>query len=69
MLVLTRKIGEAIVLDGGIRITVTSIKGDKVRLGIEAPPEVRVDREEVRRRVEQFADPDLTATARSVAKP
>ncbi|HEX3314946.1 MAG TPA: carbon storage regulator CsrA [Gemmataceae bacterium] len=55
MLVLTRKVGESIVIGGGIRVTVTAIDGNKVRLGIEAPPEVRVDREEVARRLREFA--------------
>ena len=58
MLVLTRKIGEAIIIDGGIRITIAAIKGDKVRLGIEAPSTVRVDREEVHQRRAEFADPE-----------
>jgi carbon storage regulator len=53
VLVLTRKSGEAIVLDGGIRITIVSVQGDRVRVGVEAPAEVRVDRDEVRRRVEE----------------
>lgn len=47
MLVLTRKPGEVIVLDGGVRITILAVKGDRVRVGVTAPPEVRVDREEV----------------------
>jgi carbon storage regulator len=55
VLVLTRKTGEAIVLDGGIRITILLVKGDRVRVGVEAPPEVRVDRDEVRRRVDEEA--------------
>jgi carbon storage regulator len=55
MLVLTRKVGETIIIGGGIRVTVTAIDGNKVRLGIEAPPEVRVDREEVARRLREFA--------------
>jgi carbon storage regulator len=50
MLVLTRQIGQEIIIDGSIRVTVTSIKGDRVRIGITAPPEVRIDREEVPRR-------------------
>jgi carbon storage regulator len=57
MLVLTRKIGESIIIGGGIKVTVTSIDGNKVRLGIEAPPEVRIDREEVARRLREFAAP------------
>jgi carbon storage regulator len=50
MLVLTRRIGETIVIDGGIRVTVAEIKGDKVRIGIEAPPSIRIDRQEVHKR-------------------
>ena len=41
---------ESIVIDGHIRITVISVQGEKVRLGIEAPPDVRVDRQEVHER-------------------
>ncbi len=47
MLVLTRRPGEQIVIDGDIRLTVISIKGDRVRLGIDAPASVVVDRQEV----------------------
>ena len=50
MLVLTRKNGQEIVIDGHIRITIVSVKGDRVRVGITAPPEVRVDRDEVHQR-------------------
>jgi len=47
MLILLRGIGETITVGHNIRITVLSIKGAQVRLGIEAPPDVRVLREEV----------------------
>ncbi len=50
MLVLMRRPDESIVIDGNIRITVVSVKGDKVRIGIEAPPDVRVDRQEIHER-------------------
>jgi carbon storage regulator len=50
MLVLTRKLGERIVIGDSIVLTVVRINGDKVRLGIEAPPEIEVHREELRRR-------------------
>ncbi len=50
MLVLTRRIGETIVVDGDIRVTIVSVKGDKVRVGIAAPDFVRVDREEIHER-------------------
>ena len=55
MLVLTRRIGEEIVIDGNIRVTVISVKGDKVRLGITAPPTVTVDRKEVHEQRMEFS--------------
>ncbi len=62
MLVLTRRIGEEIVIAGNIRVTITAINGDKVRVGITAPPQVRVDRQEVHERRRQFAaEPDVIA--------
>lgn len=47
MLVLSRKRNESIIIDGSIVITVVEIRGDKVRLGIEAPREVSIHRQEV----------------------
>jgi carbon storage regulator len=55
MLVLTRRPGEEIVIDGCIRLTVVSVKGDRIRLGIEAPPSVVVDRQEIHERRKQFS--------------
>jgi carbon storage regulator len=63
MLVLTRRLNETIVIEGGIRVTVLAIKGDKVRLGIEAPEDVRVDRAEVHARREEFVEEPLMAVA------
>ena len=50
MLVLSRRQGEAIVIDGGIRVSVAAISRRQVRLAIEAPRQVQVDREELRER-------------------
>ena len=61
MLVLTRKTGEEIIIDGHIRVTVTAVRGDKVRLGISAPPDVRVDRAEIHQRRAEFGDLARTA--------
>jgi len=47
MLVLSRKTGEEIVIGNNIHITVVAIKGENVRIGISAPKEVIVDRQEV----------------------
>ena len=47
MLILTRRAGEAILIDGGVRIVVLGTDGGGVRLGIEAPPSLGIVREEV----------------------
>lgn len=54
MLVLTRRVGEEIVVGGNIRITVVSVKGNRVRIGVTAPESVRVDRKEVHDRRAEF---------------
>lgn len=57
MLILTRRAGEAIIVDEGDNETEIRVLGidsrGKVRLGIAAPQHIRVDREEVRERIEQ----------------
>jgi carbon storage regulator len=63
MLVLTRACGEEIIIDGNIRVTVVAVKGDRVRLGIQAPESVRVDRQEVHARRADFT-PDSAAPAK-----
>ncbi len=47
MLVLTRKIGEQIVIGDDIKIKIVEIKGKQVRIGIEAPRSIAVNREEI----------------------
>jgi carbon storage regulator len=47
MLVLTRKTGQSIVIDGGIEITVLEVRGGQIRLGISAPIEIKVNRKEL----------------------
>ena len=59
MLVLSRKIGEQIVIANNIRVTVAEIKGNQVRLAIDAPGDVRVDRAEVHQRRQEFAEVSL----------
>jgi carbon storage regulator len=58
MLVLSRRKCESIVIDGGIEITVLSIRGDRVRLGIEAPTDVRIVRRELTERTSEKGDDD-----------
>jgi len=47
MLVLTRKLGESIAIDDHIKIVVVQIKGKQVRLGVQAPQETKIHREEI----------------------
>jgi carbon storage regulator len=54
MLVLTRRPDESIVIDGDIRITVVAVKGDRVRIGVTAPKDMTVDRQEVHERRSEF---------------
>ncbi len=49
MLVLSRRVGEMIKVGDGIEITVTEIKSGRVRLGVKAPPEIVIAREELAR--------------------
>jgi carbon storage regulator len=65
MLVLSRKIGEEIVIDGTIRVTVVAVSGNKVRLGVTAPDSVRVDRAEVHERRLEF----ITVEAKEESAP
>jgi carbon storage regulator len=47
MLVLRRKVGETIVVDGVINISVLAVEGERVKIGIVAPPEVTIVRQEL----------------------
>ena len=62
MLILNRRQGEAILLDGGIRIVVLSSDRRGARIGIEAPTEVNIQREEL---VSRVAEENRRANARS----
>ncbi len=47
MLALTRKVGESIIIDDNIEITVISVHGDQIKLGIEAPRNIAIHRKEI----------------------
>lgn len=53
MLILSRKKNESVVIDGGIVITVVEVRGDKVRLGFDAPKNIKIHRVEVAESIEQ----------------
>lgn len=71
MLILTRKIGEGIILGDDIRISIMEIRGKQIRIGIEAPQNVVVLREEIYQRIQEenlraagVRDVDLTEIAK-----
>lgn len=59
MLVLSRKLNEEILIDGGIRVKVLEINANRIRLGIVAPPQVTVLRDEVARQRQQQTKPPI----------
>ncbi len=61
MLILTRRVGETLMVGDDVSITVLGVKGNQVRIGINAPKEIPVHREEIYNRIkneEKNSDPD-----------
>jgi carbon storage regulator len=52
MLVMTRRLGEKIIIGSNITLTIVGVQGNQVRIGVDAPREVAVHREEIYRRIE-----------------
>lgn len=53
MLILTRRVGETVVIGDDVTVTVLGVKGNQVRLGVNAPREVAVHREEIFERIKR----------------
>jgi carbon storage regulator len=68
MLVLTRKLGESIAIDDNIKIVVVQIKGKQVRLGIKAPKETKIHREEVYQAIQDQNTEAVQASMGDIAR-
>jgi len=60
MLILTRRVGEALMVGDDISVTVLAVKGHQVRLGVDAPKNVTVHREEIYQRIQKEHRPPST---------
>jgi carbon storage regulator len=61
MLILTRRVGESLMIGDEVNVTVLGIKGNQVRIGVNAPKDVAVHREEIYQRIQQeHSDPAPT---------
>jgi len=65
MLILTRRVGEAVMIGDEVTVTVLGVKGNQVRVGVNAPKSVSVHREEIYERIqrEEKGEDDLPAAA------
>ncbi|WP_392552101.1 carbon storage regulator CsrA [Orbus wheelerorum] len=59
MLILTRRVGETLIIGDDVVITVLGVKGNQVRIGINAPKDVSIHREEIYNRIHQNQDDQL----------
>ncbi|MGB1328384.1 MAG: carbon storage regulator CsrA [Porticoccaceae bacterium] len=62
MLILTRRVGETLVIGDDVNVTVLGVRGNQVRLGVNAPKEVAVHREEIYQRIQKENDSDNSST-------
>jgi carbon storage regulator len=65
MLILTRRVGEVLMIGDDVQVTVLGVKGNQVRIGVAAPASVPVHREEIYNRIKN----EEAATRMGVAKP
>jgi carbon storage regulator len=58
MLILTRRVGETVMIGNDVTVTVLGVKGNQVRIGVNAPKDVAVHREEIYERIKREEDPE-----------
>ncbi len=65
MLILGRRVGETVMIGSDITVTILAVKGIQVRVGVNAPKEVAVHREEIYERIKREQAPSLPSTGRT----
>ena len=65
MLILTRRVGETVMIGNEVTVTVLGVKGNQVRIGVNAPKDVAVHREEIYERIKREQDHDGNVVASS----
>jgi carbon storage regulator len=63
MLILTRRVGETVMIGHDVTVTVLGVKGNQVRIGVNAPKDVAVHREEIYERIKREEDQDSSGVA------
>ena len=68
MLILTRRVGETLMIGDEVTVTVLGVKGNQVRIGVNAPKEVAVHREEIYERIKREQAGEATEPAAAVSE-
>lgn len=68
MLALTRKKGEALVINNNVEITILEIKGDQIKIGVEAPKEIPIYRKEVHAQIQESNQASMDASGMEALK-
>lgn len=68
MLILTRRVGETLMIGDEVTVTVLGVKGNQIRIGVHAPKDVAVHREEIYQRIQEEQDGSATSGTEGVKK-